>query len=144
MITQPSIHSLTDSQLYNLCKKYGMNARLWMRKFAGLLPEVFRRKLYKRKGYVSIHEFASKLAGMSYKNVNRILRLSEKLEDKPELKNLFEAGSQGWSKIETVAYIATPETDRQWAKKVESLTQQGLTAYVQETRKIRNGGINNR
>ena len=141
MDSTENIQKLTDSQLYTLCKKYGTNTRLWMRKFAGLLPEVYQRKLYKRRGYVSIHEFAAKLACMNNDTVNRILRLSEKLTDKPELKNLLETGSQGWSKLETVAYIATPETDLAWAQRTEALTQCALEAYVQAVRRV---GIGNR
>jgi hypothetical protein len=67
---------LTDSELYKKCQEYGLNAKQWLRKFAGLLPEVLRRRLHKRRGYTSIHEFAAKLAGMSEGTVNRILRLA--------------------------------------------------------------------
>ena len=41
------IFQLTDSELYQKCREYGASARSWTRKFAGLLPEVFRRQLYK-------------------------------------------------------------------------------------------------
>jgi nitrate reductase cytochrome c-type subunit len=93
--------SLTDSQLYQKCKKYGGNARLWMRKFEGLLPEVCRRRLYRRRGFTSIHEFAAKLAGMS-----------------------------GYSKVKTVAYIANPKTDKMWAEKVQTESKLQLEIAV--------------
>lgn len=75
---------LTDSQLYKLAQEYGLKAKQWLRKFEGLLPEIYRRKLYKRRGFASIHEFAGKLAGMSHEKVDKILRLSSYLEDKAE------------------------------------------------------------
>ena len=53
-----NLRKLTDPELYKLCQEYGLNARQWMRKFAGLLPEVKRRRLYRRHGCSSIHEFA--------------------------------------------------------------------------------------
>lgn len=118
-----------------MCKEYGMNARIWMRKFAGLLPEVYRRKLYKRKGYGSIHEFAKKLAGMSEESVDKILRMSEKLKDKPLLLKQLETGAQSWNKIEKVVYIATSKTDRFWAEKVSQLSQSSLEMVVQDCRK---------
>lgn len=131
-----SLHSsLTDYELYKKCQEYGLSARAWMRKFAGLLPEVMRRHLYKKKGYISIYEFAAKLAGMSVSSVDKILDIAEKLQDKPKLRSLLEAGSIGWSKLQTVAYIATPETDRKWAEKAEKLGARTLEAYVQETRR---------
>ena len=60
-----SFTGISDQQLYELCQKYGERARTWRQKFAGLLPEVYRRRLYEKKGFGSIFEFAAKLAGMS-------------------------------------------------------------------------------
>jgi len=124
------IGSLTDSQLYQKCKKYGGNARLWMRKFEGLLPEVCRRRLYRRRGFASIHEFAAKLAGMSHPKVDRILQLSRKLEDKPKLREVFESGEAGYSKVARVAYVAKPETDQMWAEKVQNESKLQLEMAV--------------
>lgn len=126
--------SLTDAQLYQRCKTCGQDAREAMRKFAGLLPEVYRRRLYKRRGYASIHHFASVLAGMSHASVDKILRLSVQVEDKPTLKKQLETGSASWSKIEKVAYVATPETEKEWAEKVEKIPQPVLEMCVKEFR----------
>lgn len=127
--------TLSDAELYTLCKKYGENARAWLRKFAGLLPEVLHRNLHRRRGFGSIHEFASKLAGMSRESVDRILRLHNRLSDKPHLRTQLESGSQAWTKIEKVSYIATAETEKQWAEKVESMGQDSLEILVAEVRK---------
>jgi hypothetical protein len=133
-----SFKEMTDSQLYQFCKKYGALSLEARRKFAGALPEVFRRKLHRKYGYASIHEFAAKLAGMSQSSVDKILRLDKKLEDKPALKALLSSGKQGWSKIERVAYIATPETDKSWANKVQNLPAPALSAYVREVKNLQN------
>ena len=139
-----NFQKLSDKELYALCKEYGVKARIWRRRFAGLLPEVLKRRLYKKRGYTSIHEFAGKLAGMSKESVNKVLRLSKKLEDKPFLKDQFESGSQGWSKLEKVAYIATPETDKDWAEKLENMSCLAIDGFVHELRMGRVIGQNNR
>jgi hypothetical protein len=126
--------TLSDAELYTLCKKYGENARAWLRKFAGLLPEVLHRNLHRRRGFGSIHEFASRLAGMSHESVDRILRLHNRLSDKPHLRTQLESGSQAWTKIEKVSYIATAETEKQWAEKVENMTHADLEIFVNEVR----------
>jgi hypothetical protein len=126
--------SLTDPELYHLCKKYGVNTRHWLRKFAGLLPEVSRRGLHKKRGYGSLYEFAGKLAGMSETGVTRVLWIFDRIKDKPKLRNLFETGEVGWSKLEVIANIATKDTDAFWANKVQELTQGPLRAYVHEYR----------
>lgn len=134
VVVHNDLQNLSDKDLYARCQEYGLNARVWRRRFAGLLPEVLRRELHRRRGHSSIYEFAFKLAGMSSASVDKILHLAEKLEDKPALREQLESGSQGWSKIEKVAYIATPETDKEWAEKVEKMTQPALAAYVEAKR----------
>ena len=138
-----NLKDLSDKDLYQLCKEYGLNARVWRRRFAGLLPEVLERRLYKKRGYTSIYEFASKLASMSKESVDKVLCISRKLVNKPLLKEQLVSGDQGWSKLEKVAFISTPETDKFWAEKVSSMTQDSLEAYVQEVRRHNpNGEIN--
>ncbi|MBI5753934.1 hypothetical protein HZA40_02210 [Candidatus Peregrinibacteria bacterium] len=44
-----------------------------MAEIAALLPEVAKRGLHRRKGFVSLGEFAGKIAGMSEYAVDRIL-----------------------------------------------------------------------
>lgn len=127
---------LSDTDLYHLAQEYGTNARVWKRRFAGLLPEVMRRQLYKRKGYGSIYEFSFKLGGLSQAAVDKVLNLAVRLEDKPCLKKQLETGEQGWSKLEKVSYIAEPETDKEWAEKVEKMSTAAIEAYVQEKRKV--------
>lgn len=131
---------MSDAELYGCCQEYGKKARMWAKKFAGLLPEVYRRHLYKRRNFVSIYQFAAELAGMSRDAVDRILDLDENLINKPALRELFVSGAQGWSKIRNVAYIATPQTDKLWAEKVVTLSSPALATYVQEVRKSQKVG----
>ena len=130
------MNKITDSKLYQKCKLYGSNARLWMRKFEGLIPEVYKRRLYKRRGFVSIHEFAAKLAGMSRIKVDRILQIARKLEDKPKLKRVFEQGKAPLSKVAQVAYVAKPETDEMWAEKVQNESQLSLKQAVKQIKSV--------
>lgn len=128
------LQNLSDPALYKLCKEYGLKARLWRRKFAGLLAEVERRKLYRRRGFGSIYEFAAKLGGMSKESVNKVLLLAGKLEDKPILKSLFESGAQGWAKLERVAYVSNSQNEGFWAEKVQTLPSCALSQFVQNYR----------
>lgn len=140
-ISSQKIQTLTDTELYKRCQEYGGNARLWLRKFGGLLPEVYHRHLYKKKKFISIYEFAAKLAGMSERTVDKILNLSKKFEDKPALRSKLEEGTAGWSKLEKVASVATKETDKEWAKKVEILGTPALVVYIQKYRALQDSGL---
>lgn len=128
------ISDLSDEQLYKKCVECGMNAKIWVRKFAAMLPEVEKRGLHRKRGFTSIYEFAKKLAGMSDFTVDRILRLVKRISDKPILLRQFESGKQSWSKIETVSYIATKETEEDLSQKVAVLPQKALMAYVSQKR----------
>jgi len=68
-------------------------------------------------------------------SVDKVLKIAERLQDKPILMRQLSSGEQGWTKIEKVAFIATPETDATWAQKVETMGQHALEAYVQIKRR---------
>lgn len=125
----------SDPELYMHCKTTGIKTRHTQRKFAGALPEVFKRGLHRRRGFGSIHEFAAKMGNMSHGTVDKILRLAEKFKDTPKLLNLLETGECGWSKLEIIATIITPENDIFWADKATNLSQRALKTYIQELKK---------
>lgn len=123
---------LSDARLYQLCKTYGYNARVWLRKFALLLPEVQYRQLHKRRGFASIHEFAAKLAGMSHGAVDDALRILERVNDKPALRAVAE--EFGFQRVKPVVYIATRETQGFWAEKARMMSKHALEIYVKNYR----------
>lgn len=72
--------SQIDKSLHEKFKTYGQNAKEWMRKCALLLPEIARRKIWKKKGFGSLHEYAGKLAGMSRRQVDDAIWYLTKLK----------------------------------------------------------------
>jgi len=123
---------LPDEELFRLCRKYGENTRFWRQKFAGLLPEVFKRRLYVKKGYNSIFEFATKLAGMSHEQVRLVLNLERKFEDVPTLHSLLVNGEVSINKLARVASIATPENQEALAQQVQILSNRALETLVRD------------
>jgi len=106
---------------------------MWRRKFESLLPEVEKRKLYKKHKFYSIYEFSAKLCGLTQNTVNEVLRVHQKLKDKPHL--LKQLKEQGWAKTRVVATLATPETDKMWAEKIKTLPKSSLETHVQDWKK---------
>jgi len=131
--SQADFEQFSDKDLYEYCKKVGYNARIWYRRFIATIPEVAKRRLYKKYGYCSIYEFAGKLAGVSHKNTDEVLRINEKFEEMPNMKKLI--GEIGLSKLKVVACIVTKDTDGFWAEKVKNLTKSSLEIYVREMKK---------
>ncbi|MFH1720300.1 MAG: hypothetical protein ABH856_01705 [Patescibacteria group bacterium] len=128
---------MTDKKLYELCREYGRNARMWRRKFEALLPEVEKRGLYRKHGFHSIYEFAAKLGGVGHKSVEEILRVSRKVEDKPLLRAEIE--KQGYAKVRAVTPLIETEKEEDLVHLVKALP----ISAIQETVKIRTCGTPN-
>lgn len=125
---------ITNEKLYALCKKYGSAAKLWRQKFIGLLPEVNKRRLYEKKGFSSIFEFAAKLCGLSAEQVRLALNLEKRLEDKPTLKRMLESGEASIHKLTRVVSIATPDNEEELAEKVKILPKSALDTFVRDVK----------
>jgi len=135
------MQKLTDKELYKLCKKYGENALMWRRKFTGLLPEVNHRRLYEKKGFYSIFEFAKKLCGMSEKQVRLVLNLEERFKDKPKLHKALIKGEVSVNKLARVISMATPENEEFWAEKVHQLPSRALETFVKDVKNENQNGL---
>lgn len=125
---------MTDEKLYELCKKFGKEALQARRKFAGLLPEVLRRKLYEKKGFSSIFEFAAKLAGMSKEQVNLVLKLERKFEDKPALREALVTGEISANKLVRVVSIATKENQEELFETIKVLSNRAVETLVRDSK----------
>ncbi len=123
---------LTDEQLFFLCKCFGSQALLARRKFIGLLPEIFCRKIYLKKHFSSIYEFAAKLGGVSKEQVDTVLRLDRKFEEMPILKNALTEGEISISKISRIASIATKENQSELTEKAKILPKSALEVFVKD------------
>lgn len=131
-----NLEILDDQKLYKLCKLYGEQTEKWRYKFMGLLPEVYRRKLYEKKGFDSVFEFAKKLAGLSEEQVRRVLNLEKKFEETPVLKNLLTSGEVSVNKLARVASIATQENQEALAEQVKILPQAALETLVRDEKSV--------
>ncbi|MEK7528576.1 MAG: hypothetical protein AAB592_02330 [Patescibacteria group bacterium] len=123
---------LSDKKLLTLCRRYGANAILWRRKFEGLLPEVYRRELFKCRGCFSIFEFAAKYAGMNREQVQRILNLDRQLSDRPVLREMFMNGSVSSNKLRRVISVANSDTELFWAAQVSNLSHRAVETLVRD------------
>ena len=128
---------MNDGELFEYCRKVGLKARMWKNRFIAALPEVYKRRLYKKKGFCSIYEFAAKMAGISKNVVDEMLRIDEKLHDKPRLKALIP--DKGLNKVRLVANVVDKGTEKFWIEKINTMTKSALETYLRESRKSHPG-----
>ncbi|KKT20545.1 MAG: hypothetical protein UW03_C0002G0011 [Candidatus Peregrinibacteria bacterium GW2011_GWA2_43_8] len=98
-----------------------------------LLPEIAKQEIWKKKRFTSIYEYAAKLAGMNHEKVNNCLRIMKHIEDKPELLQV--AREKGLGAVRPVAVIATKETAKLWAEKIEVMSKHTLETYIKDYKK---------
>jgi len=144
-----NLKNLTDKELYLICKKFGAAALEARRKFAGLLPEVYAREMserekggswLKKRGFLSVYEFAAKLAGLSRDQVDLVLHLEKRFEDKPVLQAALVSGEVSANKLARVVSIATAENQNDLLGKVETLSNRALEVFVKDF-KNQNGSV---
>ena len=136
--TKLQIHAnLTDPELYALCKKWGAEALAARRKFIGLLPEVYARRLYERRKFRSIYHFAAALGGIGRRLVDDVLRLEKRFEGMPKLHAALVKGEIGLSKLVRVASVVEIGNEAEVCEKIKSLSKRAVDVLVKEMR----GGI---
>ena len=124
----------TDWQnLHQKFVEYGQNAKEWFRKCALLLPEIEKFKVWRKKGFHSIYEYAAKLANMSQYQVNEALRTVRKTADFPELRKIVEI--KGINAVRPVLTIVNEKTEHFWAEKAKSMSRHTLETYVRDYKK---------
>ncbi len=116
--------------LHQKFMQYGANAKEWMRKCVLLLPEIEKHRIWEKKGFGSIYEYAAKLAGMSRNTVDDAMRILRKIENEPALQKVVE--QKGLNSVRPVVAIATPETAGFWAEKAMLMSRHTLETYVKE------------
>jgi hypothetical protein len=134
---------ISDKELYSICKKWGSEALEARRKFAGLLPEVWKRERaahesggswLKKRGFTCLYEFAAKLAGMSREQVDLVVRMERRFEDKPILHEALVSGAVSPHKLARVVSIATMENQREILRRVETLSKVALEVFVKDVK----------
>ncbi len=126
------ISTFSDQKILELCQKYGAQTRFWRQKFIGLLPEVNRRKLYEKKGFGSIFEFAKKIAGLSEEQVRTALNLERNFADKPVLQKLLINGDVSLNKLVRITSVVTKENEQFWADQIKLLPQKAIETLVRD------------
>lgn len=122
-----------DLELHCRFSEYGMNAKEWLRKCALMLPEIDERRIWAKRGFGSLFEYAAKLAGMSKGQVWDALRIVRKVEDKPALIKVIE--EKGVNAVRPVVSIVTQENQEFWAEKARVLSKNELEVFVKDFRR---------
>ncbi|MBN1495070.1 HNH endonuclease, partial [Candidatus Peregrinibacteria bacterium] len=86
----------------------------------------------KKRGFFSVYDFAAKLAGMNREQVDLVIRLEKRFEDKPILHSALVSGEVSANKLARVVSIATSENQHDLLGKVEVLSNRALEVFVKD------------
>ncbi len=96
--------------------------------------ELMRRRLYRDRGYSSIHAYAEAVLGFGQAKTYQFIRLAESLDGLPQLRASVEAGEMPWTKARSVAAVATPRSEGQWIALAKASSARQLEARIRESR----------
>lgn len=145
-----NLGKLSDKDIYKIAKRWGAEVLHARRKFAGLLPEIYRRELrertagrswFQKRGFSCVYEFAAKLGGISREQVDEYIRIEKKCEDKLLLKEALVSGEVSINKLSRIMSIATIENQRDLLGKVQKLSKAALDVYVKDLKSEKMEGL---
>lgn len=121
--------NLENDDLYALAAHRGHQRVLCDRLFLSLLPEIRRRKLWRRE-YASMREYANH-HGVSTGVLEEVLRLEQRVAGPfPRVWELFLHGRVGWSKIKRVVAHLTPESEAYWVDILLEMSKEAIENLV--------------
>jgi hypothetical protein len=133
------MNELSDRELYAKARKYGGLTLFWRRKFIGLLPEVHKRRLWEKRGYSSVFVFAFKMAGLSERQVRRVLNLEKRFSG--ALHEALISGEVSVNKLARVASIVNDENEADLAARVRVLPQSAVETLVRDLKFASENGL---
>ena len=127
---------MSDKELFEKFCVYGLQALDARNKCIGLLPEIYKRGIYLSRGYQSIYHLAAKLAGLSKKQVDRVINLERRFEDKPVLHKALLEGEVSFNKLRKVVSIVTVENQQEILESVKALSVRAVETMVRDYKNI--------
>ena len=123
---------MTDKQLFQKFQHYGKLALSARNKCIGMLPEIYKRRIYEKHLCSTIYEFAAKFAGLSQEQVNRVLNLERRLVDRSVLHTALVQGEVSVNKLRKVISIATVENQEGVLDAVKNLSVRAVETMVRD------------
>ena len=122
------------NELHQRFQYYGRNALQWKRKCILMLPEIEKERVWEQKGFGSIHEYASRLAGISRSCVDDALRIIHAVQDKPEIMKVVEQYG-----VNAIAQFT--QVDHERLSKLAELADQGIIkVHIDKTFPLQKAG----
>lgn len=126
-----TVSHLSRAEIRSLAHTFGHHKRLASYRFCFLLPIVARDEIFLDDGCMDIYEWAAKFASMTRPEVDRILKLFDKIGKFDCLWALVGEGV-GLSKLERVAPHANPENAAWLADRARHMTKPEVEELVRQ------------
>jgi hypothetical protein len=98
------------------------------------LLEMKRGRHFAVLGFASIAQYAAERLGFSARKTAELIELAERARSLPEVRRAFEQGEIHWTKLRSIARIATLATEPEWLARAASLNSRQLERAVEQAR----------
>jgi len=110
----------------------GRATRRILARVAALLLVFKRERHFAALGFGSLADYAGARLEFSARKTRELVELAERTEGLPGLRTAFETGSLHWTKLRTIARVATPEDEQAWLERARRLSSRALELAVAE------------
>lgn len=115
-LTLDEMLSMDSHALHQMARKSTGTVTRYRALLGRLLLAIARTGAYKELGCSNAIHYGIVQLGLPAKEVRRVLHVARELEELPHLLDLANHGEIEWSKLREIVRVATPETEREWAK----------------------------
>lgn len=95
-----------------------------------MLPAIERERVWEKKGFSSLAEYAGRLSGMSRETVSDGLRILHAVENMPDIMKVIE--ERGIAIVRPILTLLTDRNQKLWAEKMRVMSQHTLEMYRRE------------
>jgi hypothetical protein len=131
-MTTSNDHSFTPADLDARIRALARARCKLLAAMAGLLLRMKRSGWYMRLGFASIADYAFDAASFSKRKTVEPIELAERVEALPKIAAAFDDGTVHWTKLRTIARVATPATEADWLEKAAEMTSRRLEREAAE------------
>jgi hypothetical protein len=94
------------------------------------LADMDARGLHQERGFSTLVHYARERLGLSKRRAYELLRAGQKLLELPSIDRAFAEQRIGWSKVQLLVKVATPEHEEAWLERALALTVRELEREI--------------
>src|SRR5688500_9152253 len=121
-----------SARLESIVCTVGRARRKMLATLANALLAIKRGGHDRALGFASVYDYSATRLEFSRRKTTELIELAERAEQLPGVRAAFETGSTHWTKLRTIARVATLSDEGSWLERAQQLSSRALERAVAE------------